>query len=640
MREYKRQKSRRKTLESTMEKWKTVNKLVSKTQVKADELVDGLNIQLVEDGKIQCPRDGQDYYGSESGSRVTGLFPYYKSDGTKELLRTSGTALQKYNAGSWDNISGKTYTTTLNTYGVLAYDKLYLENGTDNLTYYDGTDITTFTERSAPTISNVARTGTTGSYTYSYKITAVTDNGETTPSAADSEVANVSELDDSTYMTVTWGSVTGATGYNVYGRKDGSWYFLAYVEGNSSTTYVDKGQDSTQEFFTPPEGNSTGGQKGNYITIYKDSLFIAGDPDNPSRLYYSGGGDKVEDFTIGGGGGFIDITKNDGQEITGMIVFKDSLLVFKERSIYKFSFSESGLPSVEQVNPAIGCVAPKSLVNVENDVFFAGEDGVYTLGNEAGFAFDVLRTNELSVPVRSEYQSIDPAYIENISAVYAKQNQQNLVIFCYTPSGSTTNSKALVYDRQRLGWLPTWDNITANCWAVYKGSDGVRHVLYGDDSSGYVKEAMVSDQEDFGSSINAYFELRSESFKKSGTNRYKTLKDVDLLLRSPSGTIIFKIVVDGVDTELTLNLTTINPIINFGHYTFTDFLFGESFGSGAVTTSDENLLRSMKNLNILGRSFGLRFENNSSGKFTLLLANMTAKPRSDRYRKSTDLVSI
>lgn len=638
MREYKQNRKKRKILQETLDKWKSVNKLVSKTQVDDDELVDGQNVQFVEDGKIQCPRDGQAYYGSESGTKVTGLFPYYGSDGTKELLRIEGTNLQKYSAGSWSNVSGATYTDELNTNGVLAYDKLYLENGTDNLTYYDGTSINTFTAISAPTISNVARTGTTGTYTYSYKVTAVTNNGETTPSAADSEDANVAELDDSTYMTVTWGSVTNAIGYNVYGRKDGGWYFLAYVEGNSSTSYADKGQDSPQEFFTPPEGNSTGGQKGKYITVYKDSLFIAGDSGNPSRLYYSGGGDKVEDFTIGGGGGFIDINKNDGQEITGLIVFKDSLLVFKQRATYKFNFTTSGLPQVEQVSPNTGCVAPRSIVAVENDVMFAGEDGIYTIGNEAGFAFDVLRTNELSVPVRSEYQSIDPAYIQNIAAVYAKQNQQNLVIFCYTPSGSTTNSKAICYDRQRLGWLPTWDNIKANCWAIYKGSDGIRHVLYGDDSSGYVKEVLTG-TDDFDSAIDAYFELKSLSFN-TGQNQYKRLKLLDVVTRNQTGSVTLKIIRDGTATESTINLTRTQPSINFGHYVFSEFTFGDSYGIGAVTSSDEMLLKTERTNDVReGRSFGARFENNQSGKFVLLSVSMRAKPKSETYRRPEDYSS-
>lgn len=639
-RNYQRSRSRTKLLEARQEKWRTINRLVSKTQVKPNEIVDGNDVQLVEDGKIQCPRDGQAYYGGTNGSRVTGLFPYYKSDGTKLLLRMVGTTLQKKNANSWDNITGFAYTTGLNAEGVMAYDRMYLENGTDNLTYFDGTQVQSFSEITAPTIASVVRTGGgTGTYTFSYKVEAVTANGSTTPSAAVSATVNQAELSDSVYMTVTWGAVTDAIGYEVYGRKDGKWYHMAYVEGNGSVTYVDKNQDTPNEAFVPHEGNSTGGQKGTVLAIYKDSLFVAGDSANPSRLYYSGGGDKVNDFTIGGGGGFIDIAKNDGQSITGMIVFKDSLLVFKERSTYKFSFTTSGLPQIEQVSPAVGCVAPRSIVAVENDIWFAGEDGIYTIGNKEGFAFDVLRTDEVSVLLRSTYQSIDPAYISKIAAIYAKANQQNLVIFAYTPAGSTTNSKAMVYDRQRVGWLPEWSNITANCWAIFKGTDGVRHVLYGDDSSGYVKEILTGG-DDFGSAIDANFELRSESFK-TGLNTYKQLKDLDVMLRNPTGNITLKIIVDGVSESKTLNLTTLQPSVNWGHYLLGGpLLLGVSSGTGAITTSDENLLRTFKNLSIEeARAYGLRFENNASGKYTLLGTVMTAKAKGPRYRKADDLAS-
>jgi hypothetical protein len=638
MRQYTQAKTPRKKLEVTLDKWRSINRLVSKTQVRPDEIVDGYDVQLVEDGKIQFPRDGQAYYGSSSGSRVTGLFPYYKSDGTVKLLRTCGTALQEYSSGSWAGVSGYTYTTTLNTNGVIAYDKLYLENGTDPLTYYGGSTVTSFTALSAPNAPTVTRTGTTGSYTFSYKITAVSANGETTGSTAGSDTLNAATLDTSSYMTVTWSAVTSAIGYNVYGRKDGGWYFMAYLEGNSSTTYVDKNQHTPNEAFTTPEGNSTGGQSGKYIAVYKDSLFVGGDTANPSRLYYSGGGDKVEDFTIGGGGGFIDIAKNDGQKITGMIVFKDSLIVFKQRSIYKFNFTTTGLPQVEQVSAAVGCVAPRSIVAVENDIFFAGEDGVYTLGNSEGFAFDVLRTNELSVVHRPTYESIDPAYKENMAAVYAKKNGQNLVIFAYTDGGQTTNAKAIVYDRQRLGWLPVWNNVNANCFAVYNDSTNERHILYGDDSSGYVKE-MFDGEDDFGSAIDAQCEIRSESFK-TGLNHYKTLKGVDLTTRNQTGNVILKIIIDGVSTEATINLTTTQPSINLGHYVF-PFLLGESVGTGSITSSDEMKLIAIKNLNLeSARSYGLRLENNSSGKFTLLSAALTAKPKSQGYRKPEDIFNI
>ncbi len=622
------------------ESWiRGLNQLVSSTQIKPNELAEAVDIQLVEDGKIKCPRSGQAYYGASTDSRVRGLFYFSKSNGTKELIRMSGTTLKKYTSSTvWTPIGGFTYTSDLNTNGVMAYDKLYICNGTDALTYYDGSTITSFTERSAPTISSVVRTGgSAGTHTYSYKVKAVTANGSTTPSAALSATADWTEPSSSNYMTLTWGAVTGATGYEIYGRRDSFWYYMASVEGNGTVTYRDDGTDTPNEAFEVVNVNTTGGAKGKYIAVYKDSLFIAGDPAYPSRLYYTGGGDQVNNFSIDGGGGLIDISVNDGQIITGLIVFKNSLLVFKEDSIYQFTFTTTGLPQITQVNPSLGCIAPRSIVAVENDVFFLSRRGIFTIGNEAGFAFDVLRTNELSSRVRPIVQGIDGAYIQNCSAFYVTSSDFNLYVLSYTPSGSTTNMKALVYDRERLGWYQ-WTNMTANCWVVHRGTDGVTHYLYGDDGSGYVKE-ILSGTDDFGSAIHSYFYLKGEAFK-NGIDRYKNLKDIDIVLREPFGSISLSVVQDGVQTAFTAPIGTISPAINLGHYTLSDFLLGDSSGTG-LSSADELLLRSLKNVNLRnGKTYQLRFDNNSSASFVLLSAGMAAKPRGERYRLPDDLVQV
>ena len=635
MRVYQRITGKKEIGRSAQGAWKKgLNKLVSNTQIREDEISDAVDIQLVEDGKIQCPRDGQAYFGESSGSKVSGIFPFYKSDGTVQLIRMCGTHLQKYNAGTWSNISGFTYTDSLDTEGITAYDKLYLVNGTDNLTVYDGSTISSFTEISAPSAPTVARNGgSSGSYTFSYKITAVTAVGETPVSTAGSTTLNQSTLDSTHKMDISWSAVTNATGYSVWGRKDGKWYFIIYLEGNSSTSYSDDGSITPEEAFLPPEGNTTGGPKGISIALYKDSLFIFGESSNPSRLYYSAGGDLLTDFTVGNGGGFIDIAKNNGQKGKKVVTFKDSLLCFKEASIYKFSFSSSGLPQVEQVTESVGAMSTRSVVLVENDVFFASDRGIFTIGNEAGFAFDVLRTNELSAKVRSLFQLVDSSRITNISAVYATVANKNLVIFAYTPSGASTNSKALVYDRERLAWY-YWTNIQANCWGNYRDSSGVSHVLYGDDASGYVKEILTGSS-DFGSEIIGSFRLRAEDFKQPA--RYKRLKKIDLILRTPTGSIDLNIIKDGIATAATVPITTTSPSVNWGHYLFTGFLFGESVGTG-VSAQEENLLKTIKNVQLEGRSFLLEFSNSSAGQFTLLYAGMEAKMRSIGYRKSDDLV--
>lgn len=621
------------------ESWiRGLNQLVSSTQIKPNEVVEMVDCQLIEDGKIQCPRSGQSYFGASVDSQVTGLFPLYKSDGTRNLLRMSSTSLRKYvNDTTWSSISGYTYTAGQNMNSVTVYDRAYIVNGADPLTYTDGSTITSFTQRSAPTISSVTRTGgSTGSYTYSYKVKAVTDVGSTSPSAAVSATADWADPNSTHYMTISWGSVTGATAYEIYGRRDGFWFFIASVEGNAKTTYVDDGTDTPNEAFPIVDVNTTGGPTGQYIAVYKDSLFIAGDPNNPSRVYYSGGGDQINNFSIDGGGGLIDVARNDGQIITGLIVFKNSLIIFKEDSIYQFSFTSSGLPQITQVTASVGCVAPRSIQTVENDVFFLSRRGVFTIGNEQGFAFDVLRTNELTAKVRPIIQSIDGAYIQNATALYVPSSDFNLYILSYTPSGSTTNTKALVYDRERLAWYK-WTNIQANCWTSYRGTDGVTHFLYGDDASGYVKE-ILSGTDDFGSAIHGYFYLKGEPFK-NGIARYKNLKDIDVVLRNPFGAITLSVVQDGVETAFDAAIGTISPSINFGHYTLTDFLLGESFGTG-VSSSDELLERSIKNVNLRnGKTFQLRFDNNSSARFVLLYAGMMAKPRGERFRLSEDIIS-
>jgi len=87
MRQYQRPKKKQELLISKQGKWiRGLNTLVSNTQIRPDELAEATDIMLVEDGKIQCPRDGQAYYGNESGDRVSGLFAYYNSRGTRELL--------------------------------------------------------------------------------------------------------------------------------------------------------------------------------------------------------------------------------------------------------------------------------------------------------------------------------------------------------------------------------------------------------------------------------------------------------------------------------------------------------------------------------------------------------------------------
>ena len=195
-----------------------------------------------------------------------------------------------------------------------------------------------------------------------------------------------------------------------------------------------------------------------------------------------------------------------------------------------------------------------------------------------------------------------------------------------------------MYDRERLAWYK-WTNIRANCWLNYIETDGTTHVLYGDDYSGYVKEILTG-SDDFGSSIQGTFKLKAEDFKE-GLARYKKLKDLSVVLREPIGSITMTILRDGVETATIMNISTVSPTINFGHYLISRFLFGESYGTGAITSSDDIVLRVRKNLGLQeAKAYQLQFTNGTSGaSFTLLQTQMIAKAKGIRFAKTSDIVS-
>ena len=80
-------------------------------------------------------RLGTYYIGNSKDSRTRGLAMYTHTDGTKKIIRASGTTLQEYNSttGDYDNLTGKTYTSDLNTDFIQAYDNLYVFNFNNEL---------------------------------------------------------------------------------------------------------------------------------------------------------------------------------------------------------------------------------------------------------------------------------------------------------------------------------------------------------------------------------------------------------------------------------------------------------------------------------------------------------------------------
>jgi len=90
-----------------------------------------------------------------------------------------------------------------------------------------------------PTISGITQTGTAGSTTYYYRVSANLASGETSAGAEFKTALSNATLSSTNYNVVTWAAVTGATTYNVY-RSTTAGAELKIASNVAATTYSDQ----------------------------------------------------------------------------------------------------------------------------------------------------------------------------------------------------------------------------------------------------------------------------------------------------------------------------------------------------------------------------------------------------------------
>jgi hypothetical protein len=196
-----------------------LNTFQDESVIKDGELSKARNIILSVDG-IE-PRPGTEDYGTSSGSKVVGLFGMYLSGGTRQFLRYAtgiNNKLQKYVSGTPTDVGSATFDASARMTFVQARDTVYGFNGVDALWKYDGTTITQYSALTTPTDLSVTPTGTTGTTSYSYRVSAVNAIGETLACVSVATTTGNATLSATNYNAITWSAVSGATGYNIWGR--------------------------------------------------------------------------------------------------------------------------------------------------------------------------------------------------------------------------------------------------------------------------------------------------------------------------------------------------------------------------------------------------------------------------------------
>lgn len=501
-----------------------LNSFQDETLIKDSELSEAKNILLDVDG-IQ-PRPGSTHYGSSSDSTVLGGTPFYKSDGTRELLRMSGGRLKKYVAGVPTDVDSDSFSTSADTNFVQARDRIYIFNGVENLSYYDGSSITTYSALTTPSAPSVSAQGTTGSTPYSYRISAFNSVGETLASTATSITNGTSSLSISNYNRITISAVTGATGYNIWGRKATGLGHTYLDTVYTTAAYKDNGSRDPSTTLLPPEGNTTQGIKCTMAEFAISRIFAAGDPSQPSRLYYGGVGTNIGNFSGSlEGGGYVDVFRNDGAIIRAIKPFQGGVIVWKDNAIYKFSFttvtidgSTVAVPQLEEITRSFGGISYRGVMAVENDIVFpAKKDGrlaFYSLGNQENYAGTVLRTNELSIKIAERLEDVNVSRLPNSAAFYF----DNIYGCAVTKSGSSVNDRVWCLDTRFGAWV-YWEGIHPRFFTTFQDSNGNVSLMYGNESNGYMSKLFQEDRNDNGAAIDVQF--ATKSFNQKQFNKIK-----------------------------------------------------------------------------------------------------------------------
>ena len=573
---------------------KGLNILLQDTEIEEDELAEADNILLTGRG-VPTKRWGTQLYhqaGLATGS-TRGLKGFYQADGTVELLSvTDAGFLTKKSNASYSTVTGYSWASGNDVYMSQLDNRMYIVDGVKPLSRYSNPTLVGFPTIAVPIIQGASNlSNATGTSVKSYRVSAISNVGETLASSAFQLSNQPAELGGTFGGTIRlqWTGVSAASGilqgFNIYGRTGGNERFLSFAPG-TSTTYIDDGEALVKEFTFPPTADSTGGPTAKFLTRFQDRMIYGGLSGEPSKVLVSGRVPNHEKFDLASGGNYIKIEPDAGDDVTQVVNFRDRVIVFKERSIWQLGFSTQQIgnffvtvPDAELITASQGAIASRSIVAVDNDIFYLDRRGVYSLGFQSGFTSDVLRTNEISVKIRPYFENLTIDQLEGAVATYSKGKY----ILAFPGKG-----ESMVFDRERLAWTGPW-SLDATVFENFHDSSNEEHVLFAKDGSVMVDEYMDGLIDDKGTAFATSVKTKAEAY--GDWSLFKNIKDIFIQFRNVSGSVSVDIRIETrrgttITTE-SFNVTASTSNSGWGADLWGNTLWGdsESVSGGGDSTS-------------------------------------------------------
>ena len=199
------------------------------------------------------------------------------------------------------------------------------------------------------------------------------------------------------------------------------------------------------------EVNSTTDIEGaEFVVFHKNQLFFAVGHNLVFTAPYTD-----SDLTAANGSGIISV----GAKITGLIVFRDILVIFTERTISQLTGNTISDFVLQPVTRNVGCISPDTIQEIGGDLIFLGPEGLRLFGlTDRVGDFNI---GLVSKPIQKEMTDFISS-CTSFSSVVIKQKSQ------YRLLGFNTNTKT-ASSRGVLGTQMTSDSTSNIAWAELTG---------------------------------------------------------------------------------------------------------------------------------------------------------------------------
>jgi len=254
--------------------------------------------------------------------------------------------------------------------------------------------------------------------------------------------------------------------------------------------------------------------RANYVEFFQGQLWVAGLLDEPYTIRWSA---PSPAYKVWPNESYEILMENDNSPITGLKATSEYLAVFKQDSIWLMvpsATSElSGLNTYIPVRRVggVGCVANSSIIEINGNLIFLAEDGVY--------AFDGQTAHKLTDALDHFFLSVNGGRRPFAAACHWRTKHCYLLSLCV--DGSSTVNRVLCYDYAVGAWW-FWDNVPAECWLQAEGEFDNETIYFGD-RSGNVYRLGLGDT-DNGAAIDAWFMTHRVGY---GNNFRHMFKEVD-----------------------------------------------------------------------------------------------------------------